>query len=133
MKFSRIIFAFLLILLFSCELEKSNPLDPDNGGEIPSRPIIDNLLYNNEVNPNRIELYWEDLNTAAGINIYRSLYLDGEYQIIETYNAESENFENRYFFDTNIYHGNTYYYKLSAFNEKGMEGRFSQIERIKIQ
>lgn len=122
-------FSFLLIL--SCELKHSNPLDPvGNDVTVPSIVTgIELMLYTNEANQIFIEVKWSDEGNAQiaqyNYNIYRGLSYYGVYEKVKSQS-------NSPFNDYDIISGNRYYYKMSAVNQEGLEGPFSSPTAVQV-
>ncbi|MBN2461853.1 MAG: hypothetical protein JXB60_09640 [Candidatus Cloacimonetes bacterium] len=111
----------LMFLLLSCSLERSNPLDPHNSGiEEPARVIVDDLPL---VSVGVVRLTWVLQTNIAGYYIYRSMSYDGYYERIATdYPAINDTIGGYDDYDEDLISHNWYYYKVSAFNENGLEG-----------
>ena len=82
----------LFILIISCSLEHSNPLDPENSGiEAPAEitGIIITLTSQNHVT-----ISWNPLFDINGYYVYRSFSEDGQYETpIEISSSESSYFD----------------------------------------
>lgn len=123
----------LLISIFGCELEHSNPLDPAGSNEtVP--PVVTEISLRAAVdiaNNRFVEISWNDnlgeiSDDIAGYKIYRSLSYSGDYVEISNPSSSPEQ-------DFEIIPGNRYYYKLSSVNNHGLEGYLSAPKSITIQ
>lgn len=114
-----LLFFILIALVFSCSLDKSNPLEPQNGQAppvvtIPSKPTSTSTY---------ITLFWKGNENDAGYYIYRSLSRDGNYERVHTYNSSANQNLNYFWNDMTVNPGVRYYYKISVFIDTGLEGR----------
>lgn len=100
-----------LIILSSCALERSNPLDPVvNDISVPKEVIGIDISHSSS---NEIDISWANQNDADGYYIYRCLSIAGLYARIDDNTLNSGSIEE--FTDKNIIPGNWYYYKMSAY------------------
>lgn len=110
-----IIFAALL-LFAGCEREITdpaiNPITPD----VPSMPFNLNIT----VADTELELTWDVLDSTSivGYRIYYSDFLNGNYTLLD-------NSETRMYTMGNLQNGTYYFFKVSAVNTNGVEGRLS--------
>lgn len=118
----------MLSLSISCSLDKDNPVYPNHNGEVPGIPIIDNVLINTTDSGKIVNLGWTLLNNAKGYFIYRSTSYNGYYDLIANISPNSVT----EFSDNNVYSGRTYFYKMSAYDEKGLEGHHSAPKRVMV-
>jgi len=120
----------IFILLISCTLKRSNPLDP-NGHDIDIPPnVVLTILgeyvesgdYTKSIN-NYVEMEWNnDPSGIDGYYIYRSMDHDGLYILVTTQNHIPSDEHIQTYRDHDIVPGNWYFYKISAFNAEGLEG-----------
>lgn len=110
----------LLIMLASCALKRSNPLDPiENEIQVPGEVIGINVSFSSD----EIDLTWIPQDDADGYYVYRCLSIDGYYARIDQDKLNSGLIEN--FTDDTIIPGQWYYYKMSAYiviDGKRLEG-----------
>lgn len=120
----------LLIALAACDLERSNPLE--NTPEPGIVHDIQLLILNTGDEQKTVHVSWSPVNNADGYHIYRALSHGGMYDKIgpETGIPPSDSL---YYNDSsNVFAGHTYWYKMSAFNEFGLEGTLSTAQPIVI-
>ncbi|MCD4796979.1 MAG: hypothetical protein K8R49_07430 [Candidatus Cloacimonetes bacterium] len=114
---------FLLILI-SCSLDRSNPLDPLNSGKDAPRKVT-GIVVTNYDNTSLV-ISWDTMQNIDGYYIYRSTYFDGKYRKIVNEISHSDSL----FEDTDVeLPEKFYYYKMSAFkdlNGKILEGYRSE-------
>ncbi|MCF7912678.1 MAG: hypothetical protein K9M99_09130 [Candidatus Cloacimonetes bacterium] len=110
-----IILTALVLILCSCALDRSNPLDPVvNDIEVPKEVIGINISHSSSY---EIEISWASQDDADGYYIYRCLSINGLYARIDDDTINSGDKES--FTDKNIIPGNWYYYKMSAYRWVG--------------
>ncbi len=116
MKFIKLLILFLLsILLFSCGLDRSNPLDPENG-DIDIPPLVTgiNLASSGQgAQEKYVEISWTPLvqGEADGYFIYRSRSYNGTYDLIKIiHGVTQDSYSDRF----KIVPG-AYFYKMSSF------------------
>jgi len=121
---------FLLILLIiSCSLDRTNPLDPLVSGEsYPEEvPNIDV-----SISGNNIEITWDTMLNVDGYYIYRSQSYDGLYVLIKEEDDDGEipvtSFLDQ---EVDLSNNNEYWYKMSAYiligiDEEKLEGYRSE-------
>ncbi|MCK4654586.1 MAG: hypothetical protein KAU01_09070 [Candidatus Cloacimonetes bacterium] len=109
-----LILAFIIILA-SCSLDRSNPLDPSNSGiQAPGKVTGIKVTINDF---NYIDISWNPMINVDGFYIYRSQSFDGLYSILEDYITSPTD---SLFEDQNvIIQYNYYYYRMSAFINVG--------------
>lgn len=110
----------ILLIIFSltvlgCGLDRSNPLDPENG-EINTPGIVTGIELNASGNGainKYIIILWNTLDEtkANGYFIYRSRSYDGTFDLIATINDK----EQSSYTDSNKIVPGPYFYKMSAF------------------
>jgi len=132
-----IIFLFIILtILLSCSLDRSNVLDP-NGHDINIPPLVENFhidgdeidldgfIYIKSTNGS-VDMIWDnDASGVSGYYIYRSMDHDGLYILVADLNhiPSNEEHQTQSFTDnTGLVPDSWYYYKISAFNDKGLEG-----------
>jgi len=124
-------------MLLSCSLDRSNLLDP-NGHDINIPPLVENFQIDGEEvhsgdyvyiksTGKSVEMSWDnDVTGVAGYYIYRSMAYDGLYVLVgdENHIPSNENPPRQSFIDNDelIVPDSWYYYKISAYNDKGLEG-----------
>jgi len=124
------VITFLILLAISCSLERSNPLDPENGGTIPISPDIKQFsIITTTSGDKQVLLMWDQLNSVAGYYLYRSLSYNGQYDLL----TKIENNQTYEYFDTDVISGKTYFYKMSAYNQQGLEGYLSGITIVTVE
>lgn len=119
--YSIILFALLvtvMMLVNSCALDRTNPLDPKGNAEIIEPPQVLGLnleLIRHQGVPTEIVLRWEESRPPVdGYYIYRSFSEYSRYDLIhkET-NREVTEFRDR----DSIITGRQYWYRISAYIE----------------
>ena len=117
----------VILLLTACELERTNPLDPQNNGEIEVPGIVTDVNITSSGSGSTtkwVEIEWSRKDNVAGYYVYRALSYDGSYTNL-TPNGIPNTSNTPYFNDNSVYAGNYYYYRLSAFSSEGLEGPLS--------
>ena len=76
-----IIFFLLLIVVISCSLEHSNPLDPKNSG-IQAPNEVTNIIVTKTAQ-NHVNITWASQPAVDGYFIYRSFSEDGQFDRLE--------------------------------------------------
>ncbi len=113
-----------LMVLISCSLERSNPLDPMNSGTKAPRKVTGIEVMN--IENTSIIINWNTMGDIDGFYIYRSTYFDGKYRRIANNISPSDSL----FEDTDVeLPENFYWYKMSAYKiveEKKLEGYRSE-------
>ena len=115
----------LLLLLISCSLERTNPLDPLSSGiQAPNKVTGINISITEEDN---VLIQWDAINPnyIDGYYIYRSQAYDGLYSII----FEPDETDSLYEDIDVIIPPNFYWYKMSAYKiveDKKLEGYRSE-------
>lgn len=123
----RLFLISLVIFCLSCslDLERSNPLDPDNSGILAPAEIVNLTIPQTSIGS--VNLTWELQNDAAGYYIYRSLSYDGIYTKIAdvefTIDDEIGNYED---FSEELISETWYFYKVSGYASNGLEGYRSE-------
>ncbi len=120
-------------MLLSCSLDRSNPLDP-NKHDINIPPLVENFhidgteiiqgdyVYIKSTNKS-VDMVWDnDVTGVAGYYIYRSMAYDGLYILVATENHIPSDDNTQSCTDTGLVPDSWYYYKISAYNDKGLEG-----------
>lgn len=121
-------------MLLSCSLDRSNLLDP-NGHDINIPPLVENFhiegeevygddyIYIKSTNGS-VDLVWDnDVTGVAGYYIYRSMAYDGLYiQVADLYHIPSVENTQSFTDNSGLVPDSWYYYKISAYNDKGLEG-----------
>jgi len=122
MKFIISICLFIIITSCAFELDRSNPLDPQSGGlAAPEKVIVYELPLSSI---GFVLIQWSIQNDAVGYKIYRSLAYNGNYSLIgEKLTTEDGSYED---ISEELVSDTWYYYKVSAFNENGLEGYRSE-------
>lgn len=118
-----LILAFIIIT--SCSLDRSNPLDPlSNDITVPGKVTGIQININDF---NYIDISWNPMIDVEGFFIYRSQSFNGLYSLLEDYTTSPTD---SLFEDQNvIIPGNFYWYKMSAFinvGNKKLEGYRSE-------
>ncbi|MCR8657391.1 endo-1,4-beta-xylanase [Paenibacillus endoradicis] len=85
--------------------------DPGTGNDTTTPPS--NITAQAD-GSSRIKISWETVTNAASYNLYRATANDGEYVKINKEAVTDNRFD-----DTGLRAGTTYYYKVTAVNEKG--------------
>ncbi|MCD4829252.1 MAG: hypothetical protein K8R90_07510 [Candidatus Cloacimonetes bacterium] len=122
-----------LTLLAACTLERNNPLDPRNNSEIEVPQIVTGIeLKSSGVGSASkwVDVVWDVNANAEGYYLYRALSYNGSYQNIAP--AGIPNAEAPLYHDVDVYSDHFYYYKLSAYNEFGLEGPISSPVGIRV-
>jgi len=110
-----IILTAIVLILGSCALDRSNPLDPvGNDIAVPNEVIGINISH---ISSNEIEITWNSQSDADGYFIYRCLSLYGSYVRIDNDQLNSGAFDS--FTDTHVITRTWYYYKMSAYRLVG--------------
>jgi hypothetical protein len=111
----------VIFLVMGCTLKRSNPLDPNNNEiEVPAEVNLFTLPISSI---DVVYLRWDLLNNAEGYYVYRSLNYDGMYDQIATEIPDIGDTLGLYQdFGDELVSGSWYYYKVSGFNEEGLEG-----------
>ncbi len=109
---------FITLVIFSCSLERNNPLDPVNSGiKEPARVVVHELPLTSY---GSVLLEWELQSDAAGYYVYRSMSYNGYYSRI--YTVPYDDVGSYEDFSDELVSGTWYYYKVSAYNTLGLEG-----------
>ena len=130
-----IIIALVVALaLTACALERNNPLDPQNNSdiEVPQTVTGLDLAASGQGSVVKfVKVYWDSITEAEGYYLYRALSYNGSYQNLVP--TGIPNADSLMYYDSNVYSGNYYYYKVSAYNEAGLEGPVSAPLGILVQ
>ena len=109
---------FITLVLFSCSLERNNPLDPVNSGiNEPARVVVHELPLTSY---GFVLLEWELQSDAAGYYVYRSMSYNGYYSRI--HESPSDVISSYEDFSDDLVSETWYFYKVSAYNTLGLEG-----------
>jgi hypothetical protein len=110
-----IILTAIVLILCSCALDRSNPLDPVvNDIEVPKEVIGIDISHSSSY---EIDISWSSQDDADGYYIYRCLSIAGLYDRIDNDELNSGSKED--FTDKQIIPGTWYYYKMSAYRWVG--------------
>jgi len=115
----------IIILLSACALERNNPLDPRNNAEIETPKSVNNLSLSHSPDgaaTKYVDITWDYLNGVAGYYIYRGLSWNGVFERIADRTQVSSSSDDLYLKDSDVVADTYYYYKISAYNEQGLEG-----------
>lgn len=120
-----IIFSLLSLLVVSCSLERSNPLDPD--AHDITAPLKVTGLTILEFSNMSVNLTWDAQIGIPTYYIYRSHTYDGLYIRVDTVHVTvvdslSEPTISGEDFDDELLSGNWYAYKVSGVNDENLEG-----------
>ncbi len=127
-----------MISLFSCSLERNNPLDPKNNKSSFTPKAVSNLNVSYSFSKEIVEIDWDDDDTAFDFYVYRSLSYDGHYVRIDgnsppsTDSKYDDNGQNDDGSGGVLHSGKRYFYKVSAVNSDGLEGPISNFRDILI-
>ena len=123
----------LATLLAGCTLERNNPLDPKNSGvEAPKEVINIQISASGAGSTVKwVEVSWTGRAEDAGYYIYRGMSYTGRFQRLEENGIPTS--ASIVYPDNSVFSGNTYYYKVSAFNDSGLEGPISSPVIITVQ
>ena len=118
----KVLILTFIIILASCSLDKSNPLDPSNSGiQAPGKVTG---IEVDKISPTIIEIRWNSMINIDGYYIYRSGSYYGHYnQICESTPSDT------LYIDHDISSELYYWYKMSAFisvGNKKLEGYRSE-------
>lgn len=117
-----------LTLIYGC----SEDSEIDEFNELPAVPQIhqhDPTIPDDEWGPDAlteldgIQIEWEDNqeDNLAGYNIYRSVYPDRDFELIDTVSEDVDFYE-----DLEVELSTKYYYRITAFNLEELESNMSQ-------
>ena len=107
----------LLLIISSCSLDRSNPLDPINNSSIrvPGQVIgVELSVSPLSASPRYIDIRWRGMDNVDGYYIYRAYSLHSSFERIVTI-TNNQVIQHRD--DSNVFSGGTYWYKVSAFND----------------
>ncbi|OQY40176.1 MAG: hypothetical protein B6226_00435 [Candidatus Cloacimonetes bacterium 4572_65] len=114
-KLQILVLLILALVLTSCGLDRSNPLDPENNGINPPEKVreIEVISSGQGVVNKWIRISWDPLedSEADGYYVYRSRSYDGTYQRINVI----ESFAVEFYNDRNNISPGAYFYRMSAF------------------
>jgi hypothetical protein len=112
---------FITLVIFSCSLERNNPLDPVNSGiKEPARVVVHELPLTSY---GSVLLEWELQSDATGYYVYRSMSYNGYYSRIATVVPSSSDDVGFYEdFSDELVSETWYFYKVSAYNTLELEG-----------
>ena len=121
----RVLILAFIIIITSCSLDRSNPLDPLNSGIQAPGKVTGIQININDFN--YIDISWNPMINVDGFYIYRSQSFAGLYSPLEAYTTSPTD---SLFEDQNvIIPDNFYWYKMSAFKivgNKKLEGYRSE-------
>ncbi|RLC52942.1 MAG: hypothetical protein DRZ79_00330 [Candidatus Cloacimonadota bacterium] len=129
----KIILLFVVLSVFSCSLKRSNPLDPHGHDIYIPANIKDFQIIGEWVESgnyvksynNTVRMEWSpNEDEIEGYYIYRSRSYNGLYTRVKTVYAPNHEWADTE--SSGIEPNNWYYYKISAFNEQGLEGYRSE-------
>ncbi len=126
------IFVFVTVLLISCSLERSNPVDPQNNPDIKEPGEVSDINLTPSTSSSVIkfmEIEWNSIPDIDGYYIYRARTYDGEYIRVDNNGGDQGiSPETMYYRDTEVQADELYYYRISAYKnieEFILEGRRS--------
>lgn len=118
---------FLLLIIYivitGCSLDRNNPLDPRGNSDIEEPMIISGFtaISNNA----SVILKWDKLDNMQEYRVYRSLQYDGIYEFrLTVTQIESSTYIEC--IDNEVQVDVYYYYKVSAVNKQGLEGKLCE-------
>ncbi len=121
--------AIIALITISCELERNNPLDPDNNGDVvvPSAVVIDNITVSGSGSTSKwVQLEWSRSEDAAFYLIYRALEYDGAYtNLFPDGIPNTSDSTTYYYIDSAVHAGNYYWYRLAGRSKEGLIGPLS--------
>ncbi len=130
MKYIKPLFILSVILLVfglfsTCDLfsikSRANESDLDGTVDVPIPPDTPTNLVTSSTTSS-ITITWDIVTAAEGYRLYRSTVSDGSFSQIGT-----DIFENTIYTDTGLGEGETYYYKVSAYNISGESWKSGEI------
>ncbi len=129
--------AVVAIVILSCDLERSNPLDPDNNGniDVPSEIKIENITASGSGSASKwVEIEWNKSEDAAYYKVYRALDYNGTYSDLYPDGIPNTSDSTSYTYrDNNVYSGNYYWYRLAGRSAEGLIGPLSAPSGIGVQ
>ncbi len=129
-------FIFTIIILYSlffngCSLERSNPLDPKGNSDITEPRVISGFTVRSS--NSIVYLNWDRIvDQIAHYNVYRSLQYDGVFEFRFSV-PQSETSAIIEITETNVQLEAYYYYKVSAVNLQGLEGRLCEPKGVRVR
>ncbi len=130
MRYKEFVIALVLsFVLFSCSLERSNPVDPQNNTDVTVPGEISDINLNPSTSSSVVkfmEIEWNSIPNIDGYYLYKARTYDGEYVRVDTDGIAPS--DSLYYKDTDVQANEIYYYRISAFvnvEEFVLEGRRS--------
>ncbi len=123
--FILVIVAFSVV---SCELERSNPLDPDNNSSIDVPTKISNVSITSSGSGSVtkwVKVEWQSTEDADAYMVYRALDYDGSYVSIVPQGIPNTSDTTCSYRDNDVYAGNYYWYRIAGRSEEGLIGPLS--------
>ena len=121
--------AVVAIVALSCDLERSNPLDPENNGniDVPSEIKIEDITASGSGSTSKwVEIEWNKSEGVDNYLVYRALDYNGSYENLFPAGIPNTSDSLRYTYrDNRVYSGNYYWYRLAGRSEEGLIGPLS--------
>ena len=137
MKYILIALGIIAISILSCDLERSNPLDPDNNSKIdvPSTISISKISSSSAGSTTKwVKIEWNKSEDVDRYLVYRALDYDGTYSSIVPDGIPNTSDSTTYYFkDNNVYAGNLYWYRLAGMSEEGLIGHLSSPQSADVE
>lgn len=135
MKKTSIIILILFVSLFfysGCSLDRNNPLDPKGNSNITEPPIVTGLMLQSI--SSTVLVKWHKAQNIKEYYVYKSMTHNGIYERIAVIpQSVSGDNQDISYIDSNVQIGIHYFYKISAVNEQGLEGRLSDYKGITVR